>query len=33
MLQGRLAALVTENVRRFGAGEDLLGQVDPDLGY
>lgn len=33
MLQGRLAALVAENVRRFGAGEDLLGQVDPDLGY
>jgi phosphoglycerate dehydrogenase-like enzyme len=28
-----LAARVTENVRRFGAGEPLLGPVDPILGY
>ncbi|MFP4513514.1 MAG: NAD(P)-dependent oxidoreductase, partial [Acidimicrobiales bacterium] len=28
-----LAARVTENVRRFAAGEDLLGIVDVDLGY
>jgi len=28
-----LAARVAENVRRFAAGEALLGLVDPDLGY
>lgn len=28
-----LAARVTENVRRFGAGEELVGVVDPELGY
>ena len=28
-----LAAQVTENVRRFGAGEELLGLVDPAAGY
>ncbi len=28
-----LARRVTENVRRYGAGEDLLGAVDVDLGY
>jgi phosphoglycerate dehydrogenase-like enzyme len=28
-----LAARVTENVRRFGAGEELLGPVHVDLGY
>jgi phosphoglycerate dehydrogenase-like enzyme len=33
MLQPRLATLITENVRRFAAGEPLLGRVDPDLGY
>ena len=29
----RLAALVTENVRRFVAGDELLGAVDLDAGY
>lgn len=33
MLKPRLAALITENVRRFATGEPLLGQIDPDLGY
>jgi phosphoglycerate dehydrogenase-like enzyme len=28
-----LSARITENVRRFGAGEPLLGLVDPDAGY
>ena len=28
-----LAARVTENVRRFATGRDLLGLVDPDAGY
>jgi hypothetical protein len=28
-----LAARITENVRRWAAGEPLLGLVDPDLGY
>jgi len=28
-----LAAQVTQNVRRFGAGEELLGLVDPAAGY
>ena len=33
MLKSRLSVLVTENIRRFGAGEPLLGVIDPDLGY
>jgi phosphoglycerate dehydrogenase-like enzyme len=33
MTRGPLSRLVTENVRRFGAGEELLGRVDPELGY
>lgn len=28
-----LAARITENVRRYGEGEELIGLVDPDLGY
>ena len=28
-----LAERVTENVRRFAAGEDLLAPIDPDAGY
>jgi phosphoglycerate dehydrogenase-like enzyme len=28
-----LSARITENVRRFAAGEPLLGLVDPDVGY
>lgn len=28
-----LSARITENVRRFGAGEPLLGLVDPESGY
>lgn len=28
-----LSARITENVRRWLAGEDLIGPVDPDLGY
>ena len=28
-----LAKRISENVRRFGAGLDLEGVVDPDLGY
>ncbi len=28
-----LSARITENVRRFAAGEPLLGLVDPDAGY
>lgn len=28
-----LSARVTENVRRFGAGDDLIGLVDVDAGY
>jgi phosphoglycerate dehydrogenase-like enzyme len=33
MIQPLLAARIRENVRRFGAGEPLVGPVDPDLGY
>lgn len=33
MVKPYLAARVTENVRRFAAGEPLLGVVDPALGY
>lgn len=32
-LRRRLAARVTENVRRFAAGEELLAVVDPERGY
>jgi phosphoglycerate dehydrogenase-like enzyme len=28
-----LSRRIAENVRRFGAGEPLIGEVDPDLGY
>jgi phosphoglycerate dehydrogenase-like enzyme len=28
-----LSARITENVRRYAAGEELLGPVDPELGY
>jgi hypothetical protein len=28
-----LAARITENVRRWGSGEPLIGLVDPALGY
>jgi phosphoglycerate dehydrogenase-like enzyme len=28
-----LAARITENVRRWGNGEPLVGLVDPSLGY
>jgi phosphoglycerate dehydrogenase-like enzyme len=28
-----LAARITENVRRYAEGDDLIGLVDPDLGY
>jgi hypothetical protein len=28
-----LSARISENVRRFAAGEPLIGPVDPDLGY
>lgn len=33
MLRPRLARLVADNVRRFGADEPLVGVVDPALGY
>jgi phosphoglycerate dehydrogenase-like enzyme len=33
MTRGPLTRLVTENVRRFAAGDELLGRVDPELGY
>ena len=33
MARPGLTARITENVRRFGAGEPLIGPVDPDLGY
>lgn len=33
MLRPRLVELVTENVRRFGAGEPLLGLIDVAAGY
>lgn len=29
----RLAERVRENVRRFGAGEELVGKIDGELGY
>jgi phosphoglycerate dehydrogenase-like enzyme len=33
MGQPLLALRITENVERFGAGRELVGRVDPDLGY
>jgi D-3-phosphoglycerate dehydrogenase len=33
MAQPLLSARIAENVRRFAAGEELLGLVDPQLGY
>ena len=33
MARPHLSARITENVRRFGAGEPLVGLVDVDLGY
>jgi phosphoglycerate dehydrogenase-like enzyme len=33
MLRPRLVRLVTENVRRFVDDRDLVGRIDPDLGY
>ena len=33
MTQPLLAGRITENVRRLAAGQDLVGLLDPDLGY
>lgn len=33
MARPLLAARITENVRRFGVGEELIGLVDPEAGY
>jgi phosphoglycerate dehydrogenase-like enzyme len=33
MAVGLLSSRITENVRRFASGEELLGIVDPELGY
>jgi phosphoglycerate dehydrogenase-like enzyme len=33
MIRPLLSRRITENVRRFAAGEDLIGPVDPALGY
>ena len=33
MTQPLLARRITENVRRLAAGQDLVGLLDPDLGY
>ena len=33
MAQPLLSARITENIRRFGAGEELVGVVDTDAGY
>ena len=33
MAKPRLAERITANVRRFAQGDDLIGPVDPDLGY
>jgi hypothetical protein len=33
MTEPLLAARIAANVRRFAAGHELEGQVDPDLGY
>jgi D-3-phosphoglycerate dehydrogenase len=33
MAKPLLAARITANVRRFAEGEELLGPVEPELGY
>jgi phosphoglycerate dehydrogenase-like enzyme len=33
MTEPLLVARIAANVRRFAAGHELEGQVDPDLGY
>jgi hypothetical protein len=33
MARPHLVARISENVRRFGAGEPLVGLVDVELGY
>jgi hypothetical protein len=33
MIWPLLAARITENVRRLAAGEELVGVVNPDMGY
>jgi hypothetical protein len=33
MARAPLAKRITENVRRFAAGDELVGPVDPGLGY
>ena len=33
MIRPLLAVRITENVRRLATGQELVGQVDPDLGY
>jgi hypothetical protein len=33
MAKPLLSARIAENIRRYGAGEELIGLVDPDLGY
>ncbi len=33
MAKPLLSARIAENVRRYGAGEELIGRVDPELGY
>jgi len=33
MIRPLLAARIAENVRRFAAGEPLVGTVDPTAGY
>ena len=33
MAKPLLGARIRENVRRYGAGEPLIGPIDPDLGY
>ena len=33
MVRPLLAGRISENVRRFGASEDLVGLVDPEAGY
>jgi phosphoglycerate dehydrogenase-like enzyme len=33
MIRPLLADRIADNVRRLAAGQPLVGQVDPDLGY
>jgi hypothetical protein len=33
MTQPLLATRIAENVRRLATGRELVGRVDPDLGY